>query len=386
MNFVLLTLGAIGHVIFWVALVNRTHGLGIARRHVDALTIACAVGCAGLPLLVLGSLWTKGVAFPPQDWTPTLLAVWGYVMGSAMFCVSAILRRLRLQFHPERVGSQLTNHTAVANIRQRVAGPLAAPGYPAICAALPGNQVFELHIHEKELAIPRLSPEHSGIRLAHVSDLHMSGRIDKPYFVEVVKEVNRWEPDLIAITGDIVERPECLDWIPDTIAQLQAENGVYFVLGNHDKKAGANQLRQRLIEAGLKNLGGKTLVTEVRGTPLLLAGNEQPWFGPLPEMATAVRDEQGLPLRILLAHTPDQFRWAQENDFDLMLAGHIHGGQVQFPIVGAVLAPSLHGTRYPCGVFRQGNTVMHVSRGSGSLAPFRFNCPPEISLLTLRSD
>jgi predicted MPP superfamily phosphohydrolase len=68
---------------------------------------------------------------------------------------------------------------------------------------------------------------------------------------------------------------------------------------------------------------------------------------------------------------------------DLALAGHTHGGQVQLPILGVVASPSLHGTRYACGVFRRGNTVMHVSRGLGGETPFRWRCPPEIALLEL---
>jgi predicted MPP superfamily phosphohydrolase len=95
------------------------------------------------------------------------------------------------------------------------------------------------------------------------------------------------------------------------------------------------------------------------------------------------RESNGLPLRILLAHGPDQFGWAQQNDFDLMLAGHNHGGQIRLPFLGAILAPSLGGTRYASGVFRRGRSVMHVSRGTGSLTPVRWNCPPEIALLIL---
>jgi predicted MPP superfamily phosphohydrolase len=68
-----------------------------------------------------------------------------------------------------------------------------------------------------------------------------------------------------------------------------------------------------------------------------------------------------------------------------MLAGHNHGGQVRLPLLGAILAPSLSGTRYASGAFRRDNTVLHVCRGSGSLTPFRWNCPPEIALLHLVS-
>jgi predicted MPP superfamily phosphohydrolase len=86
----------------------------------------------------------------------------------------------------------------------------------------------------------------------------------------------------------------------------------------------------------------------------------------------------------LLAHSPDQFQWAQENDIDLMLAGHLHGGQVRLPILGAFLAPSIYGVRYAAGVFTAENTTLHVSRGVSSLMPLRFRCPPEIAILVLR--
>ena len=68
-----------------------------------------------------------------------------------------------------------------------------------------------------------------------------------------------------------------------------------------------------------------------------------------------------------------------------MLAGHLHGGQVRLPLVGAITSPSMHGVRYAAGLFAAGNTVMHVSRGIGALTPLRYRCPPEIAMLVLRS-
>jgi hypothetical protein len=266
-----------------------------------------------------------------------------------------------------------------------------------LLSRLPGNQILEMHVHEKELAIPRLTPAHDGLRIAHLSDLHMSGRITKAYFEQVVDEVNRARPDLIALTGDIVERPECLQWIPDTLSRLRAPHGVYYVLGNHDRRVDCRHLSSVLADAGLVHLGGRCHQIVAREATLILAGNELPWFKPAPSVErraeggepadfsgpplSALRPQ---PLRILLAHTPDQFRWAQRHEFDLMLAGHNHGGQVCLPLIGPILSPSRHGVRYAAGVFRCGSTVMHVSRGTSGLTPIRFNCPPEIAILTLR--
>jgi len=109
-----------------------------------------------------------------------------------------------------------------------------------------------------------------------------------------------------------------------------------------------------------------------------LAGNERPWFSPLATdpLPTGV-------LKLLLSHSPDQLPWARRRGFDLMLAGHTHGGQVRFPLIGPVVCPSWHGTKYACGFFDESPTLLHVSRGSSSYFPYRLNCPPEITKLTL---
>jgi uncharacterized protein len=98
---------------------------------------------------------------------------------------------------------------------------------------------------------------------------------------------------------------------------------------------------------------------------------------------TERRQQQDADFRLVLCHTPDQFRWCVDADADLALAGHTHGGQVQFPVLGVIGSPSLHGTRYACGVFRRGHTVMHVTRGICGETPFRWRCPPEIALIEL---
>ena len=82
-------------------------------------------------------------------------------------------------------------------------------------------------------------------------------------------------------------------------------------------------------------------------------------------------------------HSPDQIAWARDHDADLVLAGHTHGGQICFPILGAVACPSIHGTRYTDGVYREGTTVLHVNRGLSGRTLLRWLCPPEISLLEL---
>jgi predicted MPP superfamily phosphohydrolase len=381
---IVFVLAAIGHSVLWVTLVNRSHGLGISRRRVNVLTLFCVAAFALIPLAVAS-------AFQIASTRQTLIAsavgivAWGYVATCVAICIGSIIQRWYWSRHPERSSALVANHTA------RVRSPadpaaLAAPGIPTLLARLPGNQVFDVRTQEKELVVPRLATAHNGLRIAHVTDLHMSGRIARAFFEHVVDEVNGASADIVALTGDIIEGDEFLDWIPATLGRLRAQYGVYYVLGNHDRRATESRLKAALADAGLIHVGGRWRQLMVNDSRLVLAGNELPWYSPAADLSDCPpRDWSGGPTRILLAHSPDQFSWAQANDIDLMLAGHLHGGQVRLPILGAILAPSLFGVRYAAGTFTAADTTLHVSRGISALTPLRYGCPPEIAVLSLRT-
>ena len=380
---VILALGAIGHAVLWIALVNRTHALGIQRRWVDLITAICAIMLAALPLLIAAVL----AGFIPAEAGPLSSVmsrvVWTYLILCSAVLVVAVFQRWSWSRNPERHGSLLGNHTSVIHLADSHTS-LLSPGIPLWLGSLPGNEVVKMCVEEKTIAIPRLSHSCEPLRIVHLTDFHMSGRVTRRYFERVVEETNALNADIVAITGDIVEREPCIDWIPETLGRLKANSGVYYVLGNHDLCVNIERLKTALAVAGLVHLGAECHQLSVRGVPIILGGNELPWFkSPSNFDNVPPHDKSGLPLRILLAHSPDEFKWAQANDVDLVLAGHLHGGQVRLPLFGAIVAPSRYGIRYALGVFTAGNTVMHVSRGTGSLTPLRYNCPPEISLLTL---
>jgi len=281
----------------------------------------------------------------------------------------------------------LANHTTGVDLEATARDAGWARGLWRLATSLPGNEVFRLNVCEKTLSIARLPAPLEGLSIAHLTDFHMSGRIAPGYFREIVERTNALAPDLVAITGDLVDVPACIAWIPETLGQLIAPLGVYFVLGNHDREVDLEALRRALAGAGLRDLGGRAQRLEVAGETVLLAGNELPWIHPaatVPPRNDGENESAGL--RILLAHSPDQFAWAQRRDFDLMLAGHTHGGQICFPLVGALLAPSLYGTKYAAGVFYKKPTLMHVSRGVSGLTPVRYNCPPEVAVLRLTQE
>jgi uncharacterized protein len=198
-----------------------------------------------------------------------------------------------------------------------------------------------------------------------------------------VRLTNEIGADLIALTGDVCDQARYIDWIPETLSPAVARLGKFFILGNHDLRThDVDRLRAALGEAGFTDLGGRCEILHDR--QIVIAGDERPWFKSVPRLP----DPTVLPdsvLRILLSHTPDQLRWARAEGFDIMMAGHTHGGQIRFPLVGAVLCPSWHGIKYASGFYYEPPTMLHVSRGTGSLLPLRLNCPPEITKLVLRA-
>jgi predicted MPP superfamily phosphohydrolase len=294
-------------------------------------------------------------------------------------------RWLRQQLTARSPAVLLSNHTTTFDLKPRLAGHNLGAGMGRVYLSIPGNQSLELAYHEKTLEVPRLPAELDGLSITHLSDLHFTGRVCKAWFEEVVRLANELQSDLVAITGDLVDTPRCIDWLPDTLGRLRAPHGVYFVLGNHDLRAGARQVRESLAECGLIDLSGRWLRQVIRDQGVILAGNELPWFKPAADLSDCPENEGDGDFRILLSHSPDQFSWAQRRNIDLMLAGHTHGGQIRFPGIGPILAPSRYGVRYAAGTFHLPPVVMHVSRGLSGLQPLRFNCPPELAKLVLRS-
>ena len=286
---------------------------------------------------------------------------------------------------PDAAVVLISNHTTHADLHKTLGDACLGSSFWRFANRIPGNQLMHLSVHHERIKIPRLPPGLEAMSIAHLSDLHFTGKIQRPFFDEVIRETNALKADVIAITGDIVDQDQCLDWLPLTLGQLQAAHGVYFVLGNHDRRHHADEIRRRLAECGLIDLGGHWLPLEMNGSQIILAGNELPWFSPPADLRDCPARTAAGPLRILLSHSPDQLRWAQRHDIDLMLAGHTHGGQVHLPWTGPLVSASKMGTDYAAGLIYEPPTVMHVSRGLSQTIPVRFGCPPELARLELHA-
>lgn len=376
----------LGHGYFWIALVNRLHGWAGPHRLIDFLTWAGFTAFATLPLVIAWQWWQDGIHFFISRNTGSLarFAV-TYCLGCAVFGLGKLIARFIRGFREDDPHVVRSKERTFLKPDEPLSPNTLRGLYPRLVGRVPGNEIFKLTLETKRIMIPRLPEKLAGLRIAHISDLHVTGRIGPEWYLTVVNEVNRLQADVVMITGDLVEKEAYRDWINESLELLRAKYGVYFILGNHDFYIDTRRTIDDLTMRGLTYVGGKSLVAQWNQYPVLIAGNEAPWEPRLPKLPPTHPQQAHRPFRLLLAHSPDQFDWACAMDGDLVLAGHAHGGQICFPILGAVAAPSLHGTRFAAGTFRRGDTVMHVTRGIAGETPLRWRCPPEIALLELVS-
>lgn len=385
--FPLLMLALFGHVALWVAGFNQLHALPLPCRLIHAIEKAVYLIVAAVPASYVWQAWHTGRLWPPNQGGFATNAWTGYLVLCGVVAPIVVVRWMIQRLHVADGGALISNHSTFVKVANEVGQPLAHGWRTQLLARFPGNQIFDLQINEKQLQIERLSRNLDGLSIAHLSDLHFTGGIGRLFFEYVCEQVNQMDADLVAITGDLVDKTPCLDWIPETFGRLQGRQGVFFVLGNHDKRVrNVPELRAALTRHELVDLGGRWRIVTVRGEPILLAGNEAPWFRPVPRPEQEPPAPPGPPpLRVLLSHSPDQLRWSRRNNFDLMLAGHNHGGQIRLPWIGPIVAPSRYGVKYASGLFYEPPTLLHVSRGVAGLHPIRLNCRPEITRLVLRS-
>ena len=379
----LLVLAVLGHGYFWTDAVNQLHAWSGPRKLIDLLTLCCFLAFLILPLAVLMQ-WGDVRSFREAQSSVSYEWVHFYFLFCSGWGVFSLIVNGWRWYVTDNPRTLLDHQRENVTDLRRQRDLLMREGLPQFLAKVPGNETLQLMVDRKRIAIPRLNARHQGLRIAHISELHMTGRIGLKWYQTVAEQVNQLQADVIMITGDIVEKEACWPWLAETLGTLRAEQGVFFVLGNHDFYIDTNQTKKLLGDQGLTCLSERWMEVDWKGASVILGGNERPWSPRAADLSSAPDcDDQQLPLKVLLLHSPDQFTWACSHDADLVLAGHTHGGQLRFPLLGPIMSPSRHGTRYACGVFRRGNTVMHVSRGIAGKTPLRWNCPPEIALLEL---
>jgi predicted MPP superfamily phosphohydrolase len=248
--------------------------------------------------------------------------------------------------------------------------------------ALSGPSVVEV-----EIPTPGLPPELEGLRIVHISDLHIGPMIRFGYVEQVVRMAMELKPDLMAVTGDMADgTAEVLAAQVQSLSNLKAPLGVYFVTGNHEYYWGVQGWLKKAKELGFITLVNENRVLNVNGASMLVAGvTDTTAEHFLPEHrsdpAKAATSDQKTAYKLLLAHRPGSCIQAEPLGFDLQLSGHTHGGQF-FPF--SALIRFFH--KYYRGLNRHGRMWVYVNPGTGYWGPpHRFLVPAEITLLRLKA-
>ncbi len=251
-----------------------------------------------------------------------------------------------------------------------------------------------LVVERVTVRLKRLPPEFDGFRIAQLSDIHFGPYMSSSFVREAVEEINMLKPHLAALTGDFVSHPfgkpsgmegaRYIEPCAEALRDLRADYGRYAILGNHDHWNHPATVRNHLDSVQFPVLLNQAVLLEKDNARLWLAGVDDVMSG-RPDLDKALRRVPAGEPAILLAHEPDFADHAAQHPVDLQLSGHSHGGQVRLPWMGAPILPLL-GRKYPMGLYRVGNMQLYTNRGLGVInPPVRWNCPPEITLVTLKA-
>lgn len=275
-----------------------------------------------------------------------------------------------------------------------------AAGACAAAVALYSGEI-ERHliaISRRQVPLRGLSPAFDGLRIAQLSDIHLDAYTEPFFLRDAVNRINSLNPDVVILTGDYItydllsrKLVHGAEWLCANILNGLKCPFRYAVLGNHDVQFGRSKVIEALVANNISVLDNACVPIERSGARFWLSGLDDPLEGvPNPDKAIpeSIRNLSSEPI-VLLCHAPD---WANNllghpagKSVSLMFSGHTHGGQICLPVFGPLILPPL-GKKYIQGWFRIDNLLFHVNRGIGAVGlPFRFNCPPEITLVTLRS-
>jgi len=246
------------------------------------------------------------------------------------------------------------------------------------------NDLYDLEITTHEISVTDLPSAFDGYHIAFLTDTHVASFMRRAFYRECVEQVNGKNVDLILLGGDLVTWKRHIPLMRELlVAPLEARDGIYAVLGNHDYWADADGIIAALTSCGVRYLVNRSVTLRRGSDEIDLLGVDELYRG-RPDVEEAFRSVDGSRPTLAVSHHPDIIRHLRERRVDLLVCGHTHGGQIRLPYFGAIVVPSKHESRYAAGFVREGNVLMYISRGLGAIPPIRILCRPEMAVFILR--
>ncbi len=339
-----------------------------ARRALRRLLAVCAVWLFGSGLYGLAVAWHLAPLIGWMEWVQGGSLLWGISVAGLL--VVAVILRSSPEFDPKRrrlLGAMLS------------AGPVAVAGFGTFV------ERHRFRVVEIDIPIPGLPPALDGFRIAHLSDIHLSPFLEAAELRRVVAMANETRPHLSVVTGDLITlRDDRLSDCLGVLRGLRADAGVFGCLGNHEMTARCQQRTCReAARLGIVFLRGQAQKLRFGSAVLNLAGVDYQRMGGsyLEGADKLVRPGE---FNILLSHNPDVFPTAAGQGWNLVLAGHTHGGQITLGILLPYVNVARLFTPYVYGLYQTDQSRMYVTRGIGTVGvPARIGAPPEVGLLRL---
>lgn len=234
------------------------------------------------------------------------------------------------------------------------------------------------------LPLQRLPRAFEGLRIVQLTDIHCGPFTPASRVRRWVARANALAPDIIVITGDLITSgPDYIEEMAAALSDLEAPEGVYACLGNHDHFGTGGRVGPALRKHGITVLDNTDVLLRRTGGHIYLAGVDDNWSG-RDDLKRALRERPHGATTLLLAHDPGLFPRAVASRVDLTISGHTHGGQFAVPWMVRTFNLARLMTPYSSGLYREGNSFLYVSHGLGTSGPpIRLGARPELSLLTL---
>ncbi|MGB5348435.1 MAG: metallophosphoesterase [Polyangiales bacterium] len=369
-----LTLGT--HYYLWARLIRDPMWPSPWRQ---VATIALVLLALSIPASMLAwRVLPRHIAIP-VSWV-------GYVWMGSMFLLLVLL------WGGELARWSWVKYASFASVnggRREFLAQLLAGGAGAFGLALSGWGVWSairpVEVKRVAVRLKKLPGPLNGLRLVQLTDMHIGLTIGRDFVEDVVRKVNALEPDIVAITGDLIDG-SVADLGPAVahLGEIRAKLGTYFVTGNHEYYSGADSWLAFLETLGIKALRNEHVELTKNGEAIHLAGVDD-WSahrfgnGHGSDMARAMEGRDASKPVVLLAHQPVHFDEAREHGVDLQISGHTHGGQIfPFGLLTRLAQP------FVSGLHRRGDSQIYVSSGTGYWGPpMRIAAPAEITLIEL---
>jgi uncharacterized protein len=364
---------ALGHLYHFILAVNISSGVGLRETSLTRLRLVLLFFFAASSACLLAG----HVRDPWWNWFWPLRAYAYLCLVSGGLILPLTSLGLGMRRRPDGIAGR----SDLLDLDDRFGGEaLIGAGKGSWLLRLPGNESLQLLRREWVVHHPGLPEPLEGLTIVQLSDLHFAPCFHRAFFERVVESCLEWRPDLVLITGDLVDGDEVIPWIEPVLEPMEARLGKYAILGNHDAVHQPQRILGALADAGFCSLEGRWCRLKENGARLAVGGTSAPWGPTIWPGSIPAAD-----FRILISHSPDQFYTARNRGVELMLAGHNHGGQIRLPAFGPVFMPSIYSRRFDRGFFRSGSTFLYVNEGVAGKHPYRYGCPPEICCFVLKS-